>query len=83
MIFKAFVYVTLKPGYSDPEGETAAQALKGLGYDVRDVRSSKAYEITFQAEDRDHAKSLIDEMCQRLLTNPTKDDYRFELRSER
>ncbi|MFP3950993.1 MAG: phosphoribosylformylglycinamidine synthase subunit PurS [Candidatus Bathyarchaeia archaeon] len=82
-MFKAFVYVTLKPGYSDPEGETTAQALRGLGYDVRDVRSSKAYEITFQAEDRDRAEGLIDEMCRRLLTNPTKDDYRFELRSER
>ena len=35
MKFKAFVYVALKDGYSDPEGETAAGALRGLGYSVR------------------------------------------------
>ncbi len=83
MMFKAFVYVTLKKGYSDPEGETAANALQGLGYDVRDVRSSKAYEIYLEAGDRAEAEGLVDEMCRRLLTNPIKDDYRVELREER
>jgi phosphoribosylformylglycinamidine (FGAM) synthase PurS component len=24
----------------------------------------------------------MDEMCRRLLTNPTKDDYRFEISEE-
>lgn len=75
----AFVYVTLKSGYSDPEGDTTAEALKGLGYDVEKVRASKAYEVYFEAEDEASAESIIDEMCRRLLTNPTKDDYRFEL----
>jgi phosphoribosylformylglycinamidine synthase len=79
MKFKAFVYVTLKVGYSDPEGETTAHALNGLGYSVDDVRSSKAYEVTFEAANRAKAEKLLDEMCRRLLTNPTKDDYRFEI----
>jgi phosphoribosylformylglycinamidine (FGAM) synthase PurS component len=30
MRFKAFVYVTLKKGYSDPEGDATAEALRGL-----------------------------------------------------
>ena len=79
MKFKAFVYVNLKAGYSDPEGETTAHALRGLGYNVDDVRSSKAYEVTFDAPNRAKAEKLLDEMCRRLLTNPTKDDYRFEI----
>jgi phosphoribosylformylglycinamidine synthase PurS subunit len=79
MKYKAFVYVTLKMGYSDPEGETTAHALRGLGYSVDDVRSSKAYEITFEAADRMNAERLLDEICKRLLTNPTKDDYRLEI----
>ena len=83
MKFKAFVYVTLKSGYSDPEGETTAHALRGLGYDVKDVRSSKAYEVTYEAPDRAVAERLVEEMCRRLLTNPTKDDYRFEIREMR
>jgi len=83
MKFKAFVYVTLKKGYSDPEGKTTANALRGLGYPVERVRSSKAYEIYYEADDLGHAEELLDEMCSRLLTNPTKDDYRFEISEER
>lgn len=79
MKFKAFVYVTLKSGYSDPEGDATANALQGLGYPVEKVRSSKAYEVYYGADDLTHAEKLIDEMCRRLLTNPTKDDYRFEI----
>ena len=79
MKFKAFVYVTLKSGYSDPEGDATAEALRGLGYKVEKVRASKAYQVTFEAKDRAAADALIDEMCRRLLTNPTKDDYRYEL----
>jgi phosphoribosylformylglycinamidine synthase PurS subunit len=78
--FSATVHVSLKKGYSDPEGETTASALQGLGYNVTQVRSSKAYEVSFEAESRDAAEATLDEMCRRLLTNPTKDDYRFELR---
>lgn len=79
MKFKALVYVTLKAGYSDPEGETTAHALRGLGYSVNYVRSSKVYEVTFEASDRAKSEKLLDEMSRRLLTNPTKDDYRFEI----
>ena len=79
MKFKAFVYVSLKSGYSDPEGDATAEALRGLGYEVEKVRASKAYQVTFEAKDRATADALIEEMCRRLLTNPTKDDYRYEL----
>ncbi|RJS90472.1 phosphoribosylformylglycinamidine synthase, purS protein [Candidatus Bathyarchaeota archaeon] len=80
MRFKATVYVSLKRGYSDPEGETTARALRGLGYSVSGVRVSKVYEVELEAESREEAERLVDEMCRRLLTNPTKDDYRFEIR---
>jgi phosphoribosylformylglycinamidine synthase len=79
MMFKAFVYVSLKTGYSDPEGETTAEALRGLGYPVETVRSSKAYEVYYEADNKEDAEKLIDEMCRRLLTNPIKDDYHYEL----
>ncbi len=79
MKFKAFVYVSLKSGYSDPEGDATAEALIGLGYRVEKVRASKAYQITFEAKDMSAADALMEEICRRLLTNPTKDDYRYEL----
>ncbi len=80
MKFHASVYVSLKQGYSDPEGETTARALQGLGYNVTRVRSSKAYVVSLEADSREDAEATVDEMCRRLLTNPTKDDYSFELR---
>ena len=83
MKFLATIIVSMKKGYSDPEGETVTNALQGLGYSVTNVRSNKAYEVTLEAESSEAAEAAVDEMCQRLLTNPTKDDYRFELRESR
>lgn len=83
MKYHAKVYVSLKKGYSDPEGEATANALQGLGYSVSEVRSSKAYEVSFEAGTRGEAEAALDEMCRRLLTNPTKDDYSFELSETR
>jgi len=83
MKFQATVYVRLKSGYSDPEGETTAEALRGLGYEVTTVRSSKAYEVSFEARGRGEAEKVLEEMCRRLLTNPTKDDYSFEISEAR
>ncbi|NIP67225.1 phosphoribosylformylglycinamidine synthase subunit PurS, partial [Candidatus Bathyarchaeota archaeon] len=40
-MYKARVEVRLKPGHSDPEGETVAEALKDLEYPVELVRVSK------------------------------------------
>jgi len=83
MKYHAKVYVSLKKGYSDPEGEATANALQGLGYSVSEVRSSKAYEVSFEAGTKEEAEAALDEMCRRLLTNPTKDDYSFELSETR
>ena len=77
--FKAVVEVKLKPGYLDPEGETAKLSLKELGYDVEDVRVSKVYEITLNADSREDAERLVEEMCVRLLSNPVKDDYSYRV----
>ena len=79
MLCKARVEVSLKPGHSDPEGETTARSLRELTYPVRDVGVSKMYTITVEADSRRRAKALVEEMCKRLLANPTKDDYAFKV----
>jgi len=79
MRFKAKVEVGLKPGHSDPEGETTKQALDELKYPVKSVGVSKVYEIVLEARSLSEAKHLVDEMCKRLLANPVKDNYRFEI----
>jgi len=79
MKFRAKVEVGLKPGHSDPEGETTSQALTELKYPVKSVGVSKVYEIMLEAKSMTEAKRLVDEMCRRLLANPVKDNYRFEI----
>lgn len=75
MKYRAKIEVNLKPGHSDPEGETTARLLKELGYAVNTVNVSKAYTIDLEAETQKEAKTKAEEMCKRLLANPTKDNY--------
>jgi phosphoribosylformylglycinamidine synthase len=79
MRFRAKIEVILKPGYLDPEGDTTTRALRALNYPVKGVSASKAYTVFLEADSRANAESIVDEMCRRLLANPTKDDYTFEI----
>jgi phosphoribosylformylglycinamidine synthase PurS subunit len=79
MMYQAKIEVGLKLGHSDPEGEMTAQSLKELEYLVKSVSVSKVYEVYFEASSMEEAEKQVDEMCRRLLANPTKDDYKFEI----
>jgi phosphoribosylformylglycinamidine synthase len=79
-LYRARIEVKLKPGYMDPEGETARKALVDLMYKVKRVGTARIYEVDFQASSLEDAKKKADEMCRKLLANPVKDDYTFEIR---
>lgn len=82
MRFRLKIKVSLKPGQSDPEGETTASLLKELGYTVEAVEVSKVYGVVLEAESREEARVKAEEMCKRLLSNPTKDDYAIVIEEE-
>jgi phosphoribosylformylglycinamidine synthase len=75
MKYRAKIEVSLKPGHSNPEGETTARLLKELGYKVEAVDVSKLYTVTLEAATVKEAKAKAEEMSKRLLANPTKDNY--------
>jgi phosphoribosylformylglycinamidine synthase len=75
MKYRMRIEIKLKPGHSDPEGETAARLLRELGYKVTSVSISKMYRIVLEARSRKEAQMKSEEMCRRLLANPTKDDF--------
>lgn len=79
MEYVARVEVGLKPGHSDPEGETTKESLVELDYPVRNVRVSKVYEVRLEASSFEEAKKKVEEMCKRLLANPVKDNYTFQI----
>ncbi|RLG94573.1 phosphoribosylformylglycinamidine synthase subunit PurS [Candidatus Bathyarchaeota archaeon] len=83
MRYIARVEVSLKPGHSDPEGETTRDSLKELNYPVRDVRVSKVYTILLEASSIKEAEEQVEEMSRRLLANPVKDDYRISVEEAR
>jgi phosphoribosylformylglycinamidine synthase PurS subunit len=83
MLYQARVEVSLKPGHSDPEGETTARSLRELAYPVKRVAVSKMYTIDVEAASQKEADAHIEEMCRRLLANPTKDNYVFKVEEAR
>ena len=82
MKYHAKIEVSLKPGHSNPEGETTARLLKELGYNVETVDVSKVYTVTLDAATPKEAKSKAEEMSKRLLANPTKDNYTVTLEAQ-
>jgi phosphoribosylformylglycinamidine synthase PurS subunit len=83
MKYRAKIEVSLKPGHSDPEGETTARLLKELGYAVAAVNVSKVYNILIDAQTPKEVKAKAEEMCRRLLANPTKDNYTITLEEQK
>jgi phosphoribosylformylglycinamidine synthase len=75
MTFSVLVEVRLRPGIADPEGATIERALPALGFSgVDGVRVGKAIRFRVEAADEAEARSRVDELCRRLLTNPVIED---------
>jgi phosphoribosylformylglycinamidine synthase len=76
---KAVVHVVLKPEVLDPQGQAIARASASLGYAaVRSVRQGKVFEVELDAPDAQRARSLLAELCQKLLANPVIEDFSIE-----
>ena len=75
---KIKVIVTLKNGVLDPQGKAIQQTLNGMNFDnVSEVRQGKFFEIEVKENDESKAKSLVDEMCKKLLSNLVIEDYKI------
>jgi phosphoribosylformylglycinamidine synthase PurS subunit len=79
MKYAAKIEISLKPGHSNPEGETTARLLMELSYKVQAVEVSKVYTVTLDAPTLTEAKAKAEEMSKRLLANPTKDNYNISV----
>ena len=76
---KAKIYVTLKNGIHDPQGQAIHQSLSTLGFqNVADVRMGKLLEVDLKETDQDKAEAAVKSMCQKLLANPVIEDFRYE-----
>ncbi len=83
MKYHVKIEVSLKPGHSDPEGETTARLLKEMNYKVETVNVSKIFKVVLNAQTRKEAQAKAEEICKRLLANPTKDNYSIAIEEEK
>jgi len=75
MRFDVQVEVSLRDGISDPAGATIERSLPALGFDgVEAVRVGKSIRFQIDAPDETEARTRVEAMCERFLTNPVIED---------
>jgi phosphoribosylformylglycinamidine synthase len=71
---KIRVLVRPKEGILDPQGEAVRRALPALGFEgVKTVHVGRLVEMEVESADE------IEGMCERLLANPTIEEYEWEI----
>lgn len=75
MRFDVHVEVSLRPGISDPAGQTVERALPALGFTgAEGVRVGKSIRFSVEADSAEAANEQVADMCDRFLTNPVIED---------
>ena len=71
---KVRVLVRPRSGILDPQGEAVRRALPALGFEgVSSVHVGRLVEMELENPDE------VEGMCQRLLANPTIENYEWEI----
>jgi len=79
-MFEAKVTIGLKKGVSDPEGVNTLKALKLLGFNnVKEAKIIRTVDLLIEGKNEDDVRKSIEQMCQRLLTNPVVHTYEIEI----
>jgi phosphoribosylformylglycinamidine synthase PurS subunit len=72
------VTVHLKEGLADPQGKAIEDAAPAMGWsDVSDVRVGKHITLNVDAQTDEEARRVVQEMADRLLSNPVIEEYRI------
>ena len=78
MRYAVEVLVTLKPGLADPQGKAVEGSLPTLGWtNVSGVRVGKHIRLDVEAASEDVARSQVEEIAHRLLSNPVIEESRI------
>ena len=73
--------VTLKKEVLDPQGKVVGQTLKNMGYkNIINVWQGKYFDIEVDETDKEKAKKIAEEICEKLLTNIVIEDYTINLK---
>lgn len=79
-MFEAKVTIRLKKGVSDPEGVNTLKALHLLGFEtVKNAETIRTFDLLIDRKNKSDVKKDVEQMCQRLLTNPVIHTYEIEI----
>ena len=80
MHFEVRIEVSPRDGIANPEGSTIERALPALGFEMTgNVRVGKVIRLQVEADSVEEAQSLVEDMCNRFLTNPVIEDALVEV----
>ncbi|TDQ66617.1 phosphoribosylformylglycinamidine synthase [Maritalea mobilis] len=76
----ARIFVTLKNGVLDPQGQAIEGSLSSLGFEGVDaVRQGKIFDVKLDETDHEAAKEKLAQMCEKLLANTVIENYSIEI----
>ena len=79
-MLEAKVTISLKKGVSDPEGANTLKALHLLGFEnVKDAKTIRTIDLVIDEKNKNKIQKDVEQMCQRLLTNPVIHNYSIEI----
>ena len=77
---QAKVYVTLRKGVHDPQGEAVRHTLGAMGHKkVSGVRVGKFIEVSMADMPKSEAEATLTEICEKLLANTVIESYRYDI----
>jgi phosphoribosylformylglycinamidine synthase PurS subunit len=83
-MFEAKVTVQLKKGISDPEGANTLKAIHLLGFShVQTVKTIRTFDLRIDGKDKNQVKKEVEQICQRLLTNPVIHQYEITIKEKK
>ncbi|HIH28468.1 MAG TPA: phosphoribosylformylglycinamidine synthase subunit PurS [Thermoplasmata archaeon] len=83
-MFEVKVTVQLKKGISDPEGVNTLKAIHLLGFQkVQQVKTIRTFDLLIEGTDKNQVKRDVEQICQRLLTNPVIHQYEITVEEKK
>jgi len=80
-MYKAIIFVTLRPSILDPKGKASLHALQSLGMStVKGVRMGKLIEMDIEASSEDDARAIAANACEKLLANVVMENYHIDIK---
>jgi len=75
-MYEAKVTIQLKKGITDPEGNNTLKAIHLLGFtNVKNAKTIRTFDLLVEGKDKNKVKQDVEQICQRLLTNPVIHQY--------